>query len=68
MRREDDRTPSRDERIWLTDQPATLDGQPAKITGYNHPYASVRSATTSATFAWATVAHIVTTRQAAFHS
>jgi hypothetical protein len=52
----------------LVNATVTLDGEPAKVRGYNRPYASVRSSTRSVEFAWETVEHIVTTRNGAFKS
>lgn len=54
----------------LCDTHATLDNQPALITGSMMPFAMVRSLTSSlsAEFAWETVAHIVADRAGSFKS
>ena len=60
---------TREERIALTDATGiTLDGAPARISGYNNSFATVRSADNAATFAWLTAANIVADRDGKFRS
>lgn len=61
------------DRIRLVQQrevPVTLDGTPAVITGYRNEFASVRQLGSGmgVEFAWATVAHILNTREGKFRS
>lgn len=55
-------------RQQLTSVPVTLDGKPARISGYNLPYAHVRNADTMVEFAWETADRIVTSKDGAFRS
>jgi hypothetical protein len=49
------------ERIALCDATVTLNGHPARVLGYRHPFAHVADTATglSAEWAWETVARIV---------
>lgn len=62
--------PSKDRRMVLCATPVTLDGKPAKISGYNNPFATVSLASNglSCEFAWETVDHIVSNRKGRFSS
>lgn len=54
--------PTLDERVAFTGTPVTLDGRPARITGYRNAFATVTSVgdpARSAEWAWPTVARIV---------
>ena len=47
-------------KVALTEERwVTLDGEPAQVCGYNLRFPVVRSAKTSAEFAWETVARVV---------
>jgi hypothetical protein len=52
------------------DSPCTLNGQPARITGYLNPYATVTDLRTglSCQWAWETVHHILCNRDGRFQS
>lgn len=52
-----DTFPTLDERVALTQTPVTLDGRPARITGYRNDFAT--DPARSAEWAWLTVARIV---------
>jgi len=54
----------------LCDAVVTLDGQPAKITGYNKPFATVsyKSNGLGCEWSWITVLHIVTNKNGEFKS
>jgi hypothetical protein len=53
--------PTRAERIALTETIVTLNGQRARITGYNQEFATVRASESGASgqWAWQTAARIV---------
>ncbi|HEX2242599.1 MAG TPA: hypothetical protein VHK27_04995 [Gammaproteobacteria bacterium] len=56
------------ERQRLTQIPVTLDGKPARVTGYRNEFATVRNQQYGVEFAWATVAHIIANRGGKFES
>jgi hypothetical protein len=62
MSRAEQTYPTLSERIALTGASVTLDGRPAKITGYRREFATVTDRADpvrSAEWAWSTVARIV---------
>jgi hypothetical protein len=62
MSRTEQAYPTLSERVALTGANVTLDGRPAKITGYRHQFATVTDRADparSAEWAWPTVARIV---------
>lgn len=56
-----------EERISFTNVPVTLDGQPAKVMGYNNAFPIVRSRINSVEYSWSTVKRIIA-RDRAFKS
>lgn len=54
----------------MVDKSATLNGNPAKISGYRNRFATVTDMTTrlSCEFAWETVERILTLKNGAFQS
>lgn len=56
-----------EERISFTNVPVTLDGQPAKVMGYNKDFPIVRSRINSVEYSWSTVKRIIA-RDRAFKS
>lgn len=64
-----DTMPGREQRQALCAAPVTLDGERAKVTGYDLPFARVRNVRTGVGFewAWSTVVQIVD-NGGAFHS
>lgn len=58
---------SMEERMSFTNVPVTLDGQPAKVMGYNNDFPIVRSRINSVEFSWPTVKRIIA-RDRAFKS
>jgi len=52
----------------LVNATVTLDGKPAKVTGYRLPYAQIRNDRYAVELAWETVERVVTTRDGAFRS
>lgn len=62
---------TRERRIALTEATGvTLDGAPARISGYNNQFATVREVATGkgVEFSWATVSVTVDHRNGEFHS
>jgi hypothetical protein len=57
-----------EQRRALGDTRVTLDGKPARITGFLMPFAQVQSNDDSVEFAWGTVAHVVATSGGNFFS
>lgn len=50
----------------LIDTPVTLNGEPAKVCGFQLDFPVVRSRKCHAEFAWQTVDHVVKNRDGAF--
>lgn len=66
-----DDMPTFEERAKLCEAEVTLDGEPAKVSGYRLPFAQVRRKDGkggAVEFAWPTVAHVVANRDGAFLS